>query len=321
MYFCTIINILNQENIMEVDSAAQSFVAVRERNYAKCLGEGLKIVGKNFGSMVGFLWPLAVLYAVVYIVGCFVQMSALPNVLRGEAWKGETCVIIMYILSIIVSAAYGACMFWQQRQLVAGAGVPKARIWKIWRDVLPLFWRMLSLVCLYVVIAFVLVFLFCLLVSALSSAPASGVLLTCVSVVAFCVLVLLCTLFSLVTFEYMLENCSLGAAIGSLRWSWRYFGRTLVVTFLCILVVAVVCLVLSAPSMVCSYIEAVVLATRLEGDVADLPGSFACLLFLGWLLSALGSCLGTLLFSYPLCLNWGAIHATENERMSKLEQD
>ncbi len=306
---------------MENGSAAQDPVVIRERNYAKCLGEGLKIVGKNFSAMAGFLWPLAVLYALVYIVGCFVQMNALPNVLSGEAWRSEVCVIIMYILSIIVSAAYGACMFWQQRQLVAGAGIPKARIWKMWHDVLPLFWRMLCLVCLYVVIAFVLVLLFSLLVSALSSASASGILLTCVSVVAFCLLVLVCTLFSLVTFEYMLGDCSLGSAIGSLRWSWRYFGRTLVVTFLCMLVVAVVCLVLSAPSMVCSYIEGVVLATRLQGDVADLPGFFACLLFLGWLLSALGSCLGTLLFSYPLCLNWGAIHATESERLGKLEQD
>ncbi len=289
---------------MERDMAKGELTDVlRSRSYYRCLGDGILLLMNKIGTVAGFLWPAALLYMVV---------SVAYAVLGGEAWQREAYVIGMGVVSLLASAVYGACIVWQQRKLVETGSLPKARVWKVWREVLPSLWRLLAMWCIGLVVAFVLVFAYALVVALLPSLAMAGKV--SLGVLFFVVYFLVAAWLTQVGFEYLLSGVSLRKAFGSMSWGRHYYGRTLLLVFVTALLCLVVSLVMSCPAMVCSYVEGLALSMRLEGDLDDLPSSFSLILSIAWLLSALGSCVCHLLFCFPLCLNWGATHAIERER-------
>ncbi|MCD8304083.1 MAG: hypothetical protein LUC86_04575 [Prevotellaceae bacterium] len=300
---------------MERDMAKGELTDVlRSRSYYRCLGDGILLLMNKMGSLAGFLWPAAVLYTVVSVVCLHLEKGLYQPILRDEVWPAEAYVLGLGVLTLLASAVFGACIVWQQRKLVETGSLPKARVWKVWREVLPSLGRLLALWCIALVVALVLVFAYALIVALLPSlAMAAKVSL---GVLLFVVFFLVAAWLVQVGFEYLLSGVSLRKAFGSMSWGRRYYGRTLLLVFVSAMLCLVVSLVMSCPAMVCSYVEGLALSMRLEGDLDDLPSSFSLILSIAWLLSALGSCLSQLLFCFPLCLNWGATHAIEQERAS-----
>ncbi len=293
---------------------------VRRRSDYKCLAEGLALVARRFKALLFTSWPLACLVLLVAVACGFVERAAevsfFSSLTGGR--QGQWVVLTLSVVSLLVQAMFLGCMAWQQRALHEVGELPRVRLRKVWRDVLPVFGRALLVLCVgLVVFALVVVLLGLALHPVMTSAGGSALGVSAMTVLSLCVAVVLTGVLSQVYFEHAVGGAGLLGALRSLSWSCRYVGRGLMVAFISMLLSAVVVLILSLPAFVCVYVDSSVVAARLEGDYADLPGYYPLVLFLSWLLSGVGSLLSMLIVSFPLFLNWGALRAMEQERLSQ----
>ncbi len=296
---------------------------VRHRGNYRQLRDGVSFIFKHFSEIAKFTWPLAVVFVVLGVVLLHSLRFAAFADIDGNVAAARVYVLLVALLVALAGVAFRSGVVWQQRGLVETGCLPCARLTTVWRDVLKVSWRVL-ITDIAMVVMFCLLVLLCGVLHAFvvqgvgtSAAPVSvGHLLVMVMewccVCAGFLLVLGC--YWQVFHEYILGNVSLRAAVCHLGWRWRYLGRGALLGFVCLLLTALIALLMSAPSVVCSYIDGTDLQMRLGGELAQLPSYYPYVLLLSWVLSAAGLCLAYLFIAFPMCLGWGAIRATEAER-------
>ncbi len=302
---------------------------LKTRGYGKCLRDGFAVSLKQFGVILKLSWPVALLFALLYAWFQSQSNGVIMAVMEGQAFHALVFVMGAGVLTAVAGVAFQACIVWHQRRMAELGYLPSVSIWHVWKNVLRVFFRVLvaTLIELVVWLVFlgicgwVIYFSASHLLSG-SAVPAWrwGVIgLECF--VFFILFILLTGLVCQVFMEYLLGKGSLAEAFASLKWGRRYLGHSLLVAFVGLISFAVVWLVISLPSVVFNYIDGITLGMALEGETASLPGYYPWLRFLGWLLSGLGYCFGLLFVFFPLCFNWGAIHAIENERLEALKAE
>ncbi len=294
---------------MQGEEARNVIEVLKERSYYRCLGEGLSLAFTRFGVMWGFLWPSVVVWLALGVVSFFLQRMVYFDALAGEVWAEQAWTLGAMVVAVALSLVFHACLVWQQRALVAGGALPGARVWRVWREVLPVYWRVLKLFLVCLIVGAVLTALGCWLyaLAGIAHPLAVGGFALAVAVV----LVVVLALFVLVAFEYLFGGASLMGALRKLARARRHMGRTLLLVFVCLLLGGLLTLVMSMPAIVCSWVDGMALSMRMEGDLDDLPSFYPLVLAVSWTLSVLGTCLSTLVCSFPLLLNWGALRAFE----------
>ncbi len=305
--------------------AKDGILVVRERSGYRCVRDGVSLVFKHFTKMARFLWPLAVVYVVCDVVMFHSQRCVVFAGIAGNMWVVRGYALCATLLTTLANVAYQSGIAWQQRALAFTGALPGGRLCDVWRAVLGVAWRVLKM-GIVITIVFSLFILLCavLCVPSLPAGASSvGRWLVVVAewgVAVFLFMVLLGASWQ-VFYEYVLGGVSLCAAVGSLGWGRRYLGRSILLAFVCTLLSAVVAVVMSLPAIVCSCIDGIALEMAFNGELAQLPSHYPYVLLLSWLLSAVGQCLAFLLVAFPMCLNWGAIRATEINRRGKEDGD
>ncbi len=311
---------------METEEKKAGMAVVRHRGNYRCLRDGVSFIFKHFNEIAKFTWPLTVVFVVLGVVLLHSLRFAAFADIDGNVAAARVYVLLATLLVALAGVAFQSGVVWQQRGLMETGYLPCARLKTVWRDVLKVSWRVL-------IIDIVMAVMFCLLVllcgvlhvavvqsvGTSAGAVSVGHLLVMVVewVLAFCLFMVLLGGYWQVFHEYILGNVSLRAAVCYLGWGWRYLGRGVLLDFVCLLLTALIALLMSVPSIVCSYIDGTDLQMRLGGELAQLPSYYPYVLLLSWVLSAVGLCLAYLFIAFPMCLGWGAVRATEAEREGK----
>ncbi len=314
-----------------MEETSNNTVVFKHRSHYRCFRDGGAFVLKNFNAIFRYLWPFALVYMVLTVVFYHYQRAVVADILTGNLWPAQAYAMLLCLATNIAALLYCSVLVWQQRSLATAGSLPKEKIRKVWRELLRDFWRVIKVAVIFGVLACIIFIIGVFLYTMPAPAPVADVDIEVVShggaywftmivgwIVIICLSLLLLGVAYQVCFEYLIGGTSLKAAFGSLKWSRRYFGRNMLMAFVSLLVAAVVIAFFSIPSITCSYIDTILIAMMLDEEVADLPSYYPCISILAWLLTALGYCLATLFVAFPLLLNWGAIHATESQR---LEQD
>ncbi len=312
-----------------MEESGNGTAVFKQRSNYRCFRDGAAFVMKNFNAMFRLLWPFALVYMVLTVALCGYQRVAVVDIVRGNLWPAQAYAMLLSLVTSLAALLYCSVVVWQQRGLATSGSLPRAMLRDVWRELLGEFWRVIKVAVVFGIVAcvifFVGLFLYAMPAPAVdvdaevaSSGGAYWFTVVMGWVVIVCLSLLLLGVACQVCFEYLIGGTGLKAAFGSLRWSRRYFGRGMLMALVSLLVAAVVVAFFSIPSVMCSYIDAISLEMMLNEEVADLPSYYPYISALAWLLTALGYCLATLCMAYPLLLNWGAVHATENLR---LEQD
>ncbi len=314
-----------------MEETGSNTAVFKQRSNYRCFRDGAAFALKNFNAMFRYLWPFALVYMVLTIVFFRYQRAVVADILTGNIWPAQAYAMLLSLVANIAALLYCSVLVWQQRSLATVGSLPKEKIRNVWRELLRDFWRVIKVAVIFGVLACIISFI-CMFLSAMPApAQVADVDMEVAShggaywftmvigwIVIICLSLLLLGVAYQVCFEYLIGGTNLKAAFGSLKWSRRYFGRNMLMAFASLLVAAVVIAFFSIPSITCSFIDAISIEMRLNEEVADLPSYYSCISMLAWLLTALGYCFAALFVAFPLLLNWGAIHATESQR---LEQD
>ncbi len=312
-----------------MEETGNNTAVFKQRSHYRCFRDGVAFVMKNLNAMCRHLWPFALVYMVLTIALFGYQRAVVADILSGNMWPAQAYAMLLSLVTDIAALFYCSVLVWQQRSLAATGSLPKEKMRRVWRELLCDFWRVVKVAVIFCVVACIIFILGLFLYIMPASAPAEDVEVVVPStgywftvvvgwVVIICLSLLLLGVAYQVCFEYLVGGTSLKTAFGSLRWSRRYFGRNMLMAFVSLVVTTVVIAFFSIPSVTCSYIDAISIEMMLNEEVADLPSYYPYISMIAWLLTALGYCFATLFVSFPLLLNWGAVHATESQRV---EQD
>jgi len=294
---------------------------LKQRSYARCLRDGLATGLKNTGSWIRLSWPVVLAFSVLYACFC----TLLPNIpvlpASGHSWQTCGVVALIGIMMFLAEIGVYACTFWHQHKLIDLGYLPEVRLWNEWHSVAGVFIRVLRIALvglgiwiLYLCLSYAIFHG----LGTMTTGPATAKwmwLLVGISLLMLLLLKLwLMGSCCIVIMEYVLGKTSLAMAFRSYAWGKRYLGRTIIVGLLSVLIALLLWALMSLPMFLCNHVDNIVGNMLLEGEVAVLPTYYPVFRFTVMIISALASCFSILLVLYPLCFNWGAMHAIESER-------
>ena len=300
---------------------------LKHRSYVRCLRDGMAIGMKYMGVTMRLAWPTVVAFALMFAWFLWLESGVLQAVMEGRMGQAMAVLCVDGVLLALAEMGFYACVLWHQRRLVELGFLPEARLWREYRSIGRTFLRVLW-VSLASFVLWMVVLLLCgvlvtgcgMLTEKTGGASWAWAMAVGMAIVLGAVLVWLMGFTYQLFMEYMMGDGSLKDAFRSFAWGRRYLSRTIVVSLLSLFVMLVLWLLVSLPMLTCRMVDGYVVQMLMEGETAVLPSYYSFLRFFAFLLSGVGCCLTLLLVLYPLCLNWGSIHAMEQERTEAMAE-
>lgn len=287
---------------METETDKLTYV-IAERNYVRCITDGVKMGVNNLGNLLRYVWPA--LLAVCVSSGLWAIVQQMPATSDLYAIS----VIALLIVTLLVYLLY--------------AGTVDAMIVR-WRDLgyepevsmktlFPLI-RKRALRASSILLILVLVSLLsagCTMVAMMKAWPLWTI------PVALFVIVILYIPAEMTIMEVSYSDKSLGRCFASYLRGWRYFGRLFafdVIGYICIALLATFPLL---PLIVIEMVNAKATQAQAIGDLVDLPSYYPALAVFANVLSTAVTMILLTVWSHAHALMWGSI---EEASLSQIKE-
>lgn len=293
-----------------MESKTEKLVKVcEERNYVRCITEGIRQAWNNSGNLLHYIWPALVVCAV---------LSALTGLLTQQlASEAKTSMVIASLVVCFLSL-FGGLFY------VASMDAMLVR----WRDLdyepvvtmktlRPLITQRFRRDCSLLILMLLLFLLFFVAGYGLAIFQLPVWALA----VVLLVLVLLFVPVEMVVMEIRFSDKSIAQCFVGYVKGWHYFGRILAFDLVGFILMVLVSLVALLPMMVIALVNLEAAESIAMGDMVSLPSHY-------WLLTAFAFAVCTILlliaefaWSHASCLLWGSITENEQKRLQALESD
>lgn len=276
----------------------------KNRSYVACLSSAYKLVCNNFKSIVRQTWLPIVCMSVVTGVWRSVFLHAGQT---SPAADVQTS-LLLSLCSLLLFLAYVVTHAWFVGRLTAMQTDFNGK---------KSFWRSLKAMCTLYGAVFVLAIVLGILlaVSMTVSKMPSNALLATLGISAVCLVVMLPLSYSLT--KYLLDDNTKaikGILFKDCREGWKHWGFLFAVNFLAGIILGLLSLVVSMPTLLMMAAQSADGYGMELGDPSGLPGSFTVLSLVVSILTTMVSSVLMIVYYWTLIYAYGAIEERRQAR-------